>query len=199
MMMDSKGELKDGDQLLYIIAKSKLLDQGMSGGVVGTLMTNLGLEHALEREGIAFERAKVGDRHVMEKLIEYGWYLGGESSGHIICLDKTTTGDGIISALQVLDWLVTKGISLSDACADMSLYPQTMINVPVTKKFDLQSVPAIQDAVSAAESELSGKGRVLLRASGTEPLIRVMVEGEDRSLVDRLADDLAGSVSDSAP
>jgi len=199
MMMDSKGELKDGDQLLYIIAKSKLLDQGMSGGVVGTLMTNLGLEHALEREGIAFERAKVGDRHVMEKLIEYGWYLGGESSGHIICLDKTTTGDGIISALQVLDWLVTKGISLSDACADMSLCPQTMINVPVTKKFDLQSVPAIQDAVRAAESELSGKGRVLLRASGTEPLIRVMVEGEDRSLVDRLADDLAGRVSDSAP
>jgi len=197
MMMDSKGELKDGDQLLYIIAKSKLLDQGMSGGVVGTLMTNLGLEHALEREGIPFERAKVGDRHVMEKLIEYGWYLGGESSGHIICLDKTTTGDGIISALQVLDWLVTKGISLSDACADMSLYPQTMINVPVTKNFNLQSVPAIQDAVRAAESELSGKGRVLLRASGTEPLIRVMVEGEDRSLVDRLANELADSVSNS--
>ena len=199
MMMDSKGELKDGDQLLYIIAKSKLLDQGMSGGVVGTLMTNLGLEHALEREGIPFKRAKVGDRHVMEKLIEYGWYLGGESSGHIICLDKTTTGDGIISALQVLDWLVTKGISLSDACADMSLYPQTMINVPVTKKFDLQSVPTIQDAVHAAESELSGKGRVLLRASGTEPLIRVMVEGEDRTLVDRLANELADSVSNSAP
>jgi len=198
MMMDSKGELKDGDQLLYIIAKSKLLDQGMSGGVVGTLMTNLGLEHALEREGIPFERAKVGDRHVMEKLIEYGWYLGGESSGHIICLDKTTTGDGIISALQVLDWLVTKGISLSDACADMNLYPQTMINVPVTKNFNLQSVPAIQDAVRAAESELSGKGRVLLRASGTEPLIRVMVEGEDRSLVDRLANELADSVSNSA-
>ncbi|MHC4222037.1 MAG: phosphohexomutase domain-containing protein, partial [Planctomycetota bacterium] len=197
MMMDSRGELKDGDQLLYIIAKSKLLGQGMSGGVVGTLMTNLGLEHALEREGIPFERAKVGDRHVMEKLIEYGWYLGGESSGHIICLDKTTTGDGIISALQVLDWLVTQGIS--HACADMSLYPQTMINVPVTNKFDLQSVPTIQDAVNAAESELSGKGRVLLRASGTEPLIRVMVEGEDRVLVDRLANELADSVSNSAP
>ena len=174
MMMDSRGELKDGDQLLYIIAKSKLLGQGMSGGVVGTLMTNLGLEHALEREGIPFKRAK-------------------------ICLDKTTTGDGIISALQVLDWLVTQGISLSDACADMSLYPQTMINVPVTNKFDLQSVPTIQDAVNAAESELSGKGRVLLRASGTEPLIRVMVEGEDRVLVDRLANELADSVSNSAP
>ena len=199
MMMDSKGELKDGDQLLYIIAKSKLMDQGMSGGVVGTLMTNLGLQHALEREGIRFERARVGDRHVMEKLIEYGWSLGGESSGHIICLDKTTTGDGIIAALQVLDWLVTKGICLSDACGDMNLYPQTMINVPVTKKFDFQSMPAIQEAVRAAESELSGRGRVLLRASGTEPLIRVMVEGEDRTLVDKLADELADSVSDSAP
>jgi phosphoglucosamine mutase len=132
-------------------------------------------------------------------LVEYGWHLGGESSGHIICLDKTTTGDGIIAALQVLDWLVTKGISLSDACGEMNLYPQTMINVPVTKKFDFQSMPAIQEAVRAAESELSGRGRVLLRASGTEPLIRVMVEGEDRTLVDKLADELAGSVSDSAP
>ena len=198
LMMDSKGELKNGDQLLFILAKSKLKERRMSGGVVGTLMTNLGLQHALEREGISFERAKVGDRHVMEKLIEYGWFLGGESSGHIICLDKTTTGDGIIAALQVLDWLVTTGISLSDACDDMNLYPQTMINVPVTKKFDLNSKPAIQEAVRAAESELSGRGRVLLRASGTEPLIRVMVEGEDRTLVDRLADELADSVSNSA-
>jgi phosphoglucosamine mutase len=199
MMMDSKGELKNGDQLLFILAKSKLKERRMTGGVVGTLMTNLGLQHALEREGISFERARVGDRHVMEKLVEYGWHLGGESSGHIICLDKTTTGDGIIAALQVLDWLVTKGISLSDACGEMNLYPQTMINVPVTKKFDFQSMPAIQEAVRAAESELSGRGRVLLRASGTEPLIRVMVEGEDRTLVDKLADELAGSVSDSAP
>ena len=199
MMMDSKGELKNGDQLLFILAKSKLKERRMTGGVVGTLMTNLGLQHALEREGISFERARVGDRHVMEKLVEYGWHLGGESSGHIICLDKTTTGDGIIAALQVLDWLVTKGLSLSDACGDMNLYPQTMINVPVTKKFDFQSMPAIQEAVRAAESELSGRGRVLLRASGTEPLIRVMVEGEDRTLVDKLADELADSVSDSAP
>jgi phosphoglucosamine mutase len=199
MMMDSNGELKNGDQLLFILAKSKLKERRMTGGVVGTLMTNLGLQHALEREGISFERARVGDRHVMEKLVEYGWHLGGESSGHIICLDKTTTGDGIIAALQVLDWLVTKGISLSDACGDMNLYPQTMINVPVTKKFDFQSMPAIQEAVRAAESELSGRGRVLLRASGTEPLIRVMVEGEDRTLVDKLADELADRVSDSAP
>ena len=199
LMMDSNGNLKDGDQLLYIIAKSKLLDQGMSGGVVGTLMTNLGLQHALEREDISFDRAKVGDRHVMEKLVEHGWYLGGESSGHIICLDKTTTGDGIIAALQVLDWLVAKDLSLSDAFDDMNLYPQTMINVPVAKKYELQTIPAIQEAVRAAESELSGRGRVLLRASGTEPLIRVMVEGEDRALVDKLANELAASVSESTP
>ena len=199
MMVDSSGDLKDGDQLLYIIARSKLLNHEMSGGVVGTLMSNLGLEHALEREGILFERASVGDRYVLEKLVEKGWSLGGESSGHIICLDKTTTGDGIIAALQVLDWLIEKGISLSDACADMSLYPQTMINVPVSRKIDLQAMPVIQDAVRAAESELTGSGRVLLRASGTEPLIRVMVEGQDRSLVDKLAHELAASVSESTP
>jgi phosphoglucosamine mutase len=199
MMVDSKGDLKDGDQLLFIIAKSKLMGHGMSGGVVGTLMTNLGLEHAFKKEGIPFERAKVGDRYVVEKLVGLGWYLGGESSGHIICLDKSTTGDGIIAALQVLDWLVAKGISLSDACDDMSLYPQTMINVPVSEKIDLQAIPGIQEAVRAAESELTSKGRVLLRASGTEPLIRVMVEGEDRALVDKLANELAASVSESAP
>lgn len=199
MMVDSRGDLKDGDQLLFIIARSKLSSREISGGVVGTLMSNLGLEHALEREGISFERARVGDRYVMERLVENGWILGGESSGHIICLDKTTTGDGIIAALQVLDWLVTRGISLSDACADINLYPQTMINVPVTSKIDLQAMPVIQEAVRAAESELTGSGRVLLRASGTEPLIRVMVEGEDRTLVDKLAHELAASVAESAP
>ncbi|MCZ6882584.1 MAG: phosphoglucosamine mutase [Gammaproteobacteria bacterium] len=198
IMMDSKGNIKDGDQLLYVIAKSKLADRRRSGGVVGTLMTNLGLEHALEKESIPFERANVGDRSVMEKLIEHGWYLGGETSGHIICLDKTTTGDGIIAALQVLDWLVNKGLSLADACIGMDLYPQTLINVPVTDKIDL-AVPSIQEAVRAAESELAGTGRVLLRASGTEPLIRVMVEGQDDSLVDKLASELATSISESIP
>ena len=198
MMMDSKGELKDGDQLLYIIAKSKLMDRRMSGGVVGTLMSNLGLEHALERVGIPFERANVGDRHVMEKMVEHGWYLGGESSGHIICLDKSTTGDGIIAALQVLDWLVAKGLELSEGCSDMSLYPQTMINVPVAKKIDLQATVAIQEAVRAAESELTDSGRVLLRSSGTEPLIRVMVEGQDPTLVDKLANELAATVAETA-
>jgi|TARA_B110000259_G_scaffold14939_1_gene15683 phosphoglucosamine mutase len=198
MMMDSKGDVKDGDQLLYIIAKSKLMTGRLSGGVVGTLMTNLGLEHALKKEGIEFERANVGDRHVMEKLMDKGWSVGGESSGHIICLDKTSTGDGIIASLQVLDWLVEKDITLTKACNGMSLYPQIMINVPIAKKIDLQSLPAVQQSVSAAESELNGKGRVLLRASGTEPLIRVMVEGEDAVLVNKLALEIAASVTVSA-
>ncbi len=198
MMMDSKGDVKDGDQLLYIIAKSKLMTGRLKGGVVGTLMTNLGLEHALEKEGIGFERASVGDRHVMVKLIDKGWSVGGESSGHIICLDKTSTGDGIIASLQVLDWLVEKGITLSEACDGMILYPQIMINVPIAKNIDLQSEPEIQKAVNSAKSELNGKGRVLLRASGTEPLIRVMVEGEDAVLVNKLASKIAACVTESA-
>jgi phosphoglucosamine mutase len=198
MMMDSKGDVKDGDQLLYIIAKSKLMTGRLKGGVVGTLMTNLGLEHALEKEGIGFERASVGDRHVMVKLIDKGWSVGGESSGHIICLDKTSTGDGIIASLQVLDWLVEKGITLTEACDGMILYPQIMINVPIAKNIDLQSEPEIQKAVNSAKSELNGKGRVLLRASGTEPLIRVMVEGEDAVLVNKLASKIAACVTESA-
>lgn len=197
LMMDSEGNLIDGDQLLYIIAMSKLKDRRMAGGVVGTLMTNLGLEHAFEKSGIPFDRANVGDRHVLGKLVEHGWHLGGESSGHIICLDKTTTGDGIIAALQVLDWLVVNDISLADACGDMNLYPQTMINVPIDKEIDLLSQSDIQDSLKAAESKLGDRGRVLLRASGTEPLIRVMVEGEDGVLVDKLARELAACVSES--
>jgi phosphoglucosamine mutase len=198
IMMDSKGDVKDGDQLLYVIARSKLKERRNFGGVVGTLMTNLGLEHALNKDSIPFERANVGDRSVMEKLIEHGWHLGGESSGHIICLDKSTTGDGIIAALQVLDELVDKGMSLTDACSGMDVYPQTMINVPVAQKIDL-AMPSIQEAIRAAESELAGRGRVLLRASGTEPLIRVMVEGQDDALVNKLADQLATCVSESMP
>ncbi|MFV2031677.1 MAG: phosphoglucosamine mutase [Gammaproteobacteria bacterium] len=196
LMMDSQGKLIDGDQLLYIIAQSKLRDRQMEGGVVGTLMTNLGLEHAFEKANIPFVRAKVGDRYVLEQMVEHGWHLGGEASGHIICLDKTTTGDGIIAALQVLHWLVVKNIGLADACSDMNLYPQTMINVPIRKKMDLESQPQIQDSLKAAEMELGNRGRVLLRASGTEPLIRVMVEGQDGVLVDKLANELAACVSD---
>lgn len=198
MMMDSRGDVKNGDQLLYVIAQSKLNKSDLVGGVVGTLMTNLGLEHALKSHDIAFDRANVGDRYVMEKLVSHGWSLGGESSGHIICLDKSTTGDGIIAALQVLDWLVSEQLSLAEACASMTLYPQIMINVPMAKKADLQNLPAIQDAVKSVESELADRGRVLLRPSGTEPLIRVMVEGEDGAEVDKLAHQLASCVAEYA-
>ncbi len=198
MMMDSRGDVKNGDQLLYVIAQSKLVRGGLTGGVVGTLMTNLGLEHALQSLEIDFERASVGDRYVMEKLVSRGWHLGGESSGHIICLDKSTTGDGIIAALQVLDWLVSEQLSLAEACAPMSLYPQKMINVPLARKVDLQTIPAIQDAVASVESELASRGRVLLRPSGTEPLIRVMVEGENSAEVDKLAQQLASCVREHA-
>ena len=194
MMMDARGDVKNGDQLLYIISKSKLSSGLLTGGVVGTQMTNLGFEHALAELGIPFERAAVGDRHVMEKLIERRWYLGGESSGHIICLDKTTTGDGIVAALQVLDWLVGEGLTLTDACADLASYPQTMINVPLPSRIDLNDTPAIQDAVAAAEARLGDDGRVLLRPSGTEPLIRVMVEAPTDEAARRTADRLAAAV-----
>ncbi len=197
MMMDARGELKDGDQLLHIIAKSKLKGGKLGGGVVGTQMTNLGLEHALRALDIPFERAPVGDRYVMEKLMERGWHLGGESSGHIICLDKTTTGDGIIAALQVLDWLIERELTLAEACDDLQIYPQTMINVPLEARLDPAESPQIRDAVRSAEAELGDAGRVLLRPSGTEPLMRVMVEGRDATQVETIANALAQSVRDS--
>lgn len=196
MMMDANGDIKNGDQLLYIIARSRLASGQLRGGVVGTLMSNLGFEHALQACGIPFERAAVGDRYVMEKLVQNNWRLGGEASGHIICLDKTTTGDGIIAALQVLDALIDAQQTLTEACADMSIYPQTMINVPISKGIDLQQSAQIQDAVATAESELAESGRVLLRPSGTEPLIRVMVEGQDEPQVNDLAARLAKIVGD---
>jgi phosphoglucosamine mutase len=161
-------------------------------------MTNLGFEHALQAHDIPFVRAAVGDRYVMAQLVERGWHLGGESSGHIICLDKTTTGDGIIAALQVLDALVSNAQTLTEACEDMKIYPQTMINVPVSTELDLDNSPLLQDAVIAAEAELADAGRVLLRASGTEPLIRVMVEGQDSDQVENIAAKLAQSVRDVA-
>ncbi len=198
MMMDSRGDVKNGDQLLYIIAKSKLITGRLEGGVVGTLMTNLGFEHALKEQAVPFARAAVGDRYVMEQLVELGWHLGGESSGHIICLDKTTTGDGIIASLQVLDALVSSGQTLTEACADLTIYPQTMINVPISGALDLDASPLIRDALHAAESDLAESGRVLLRPSGTEPLIRVMVEGQDEVKVEQIAAQLAQSVRDAA-
>jgi phosphoglucosamine mutase len=198
MMMDARGDVKNGDQLLYIIVRNKLVNGRLDGGVVGTLMTNLGFEHALQAYDIPFVRAAVGDRYVMAKLVEHGWNLGGESSGHIICLDKTTTGDGIIAALQVLGALVDNGQTLTEACGDMEIYPQTMINVPVSKALDLDNSPLLQDAVRSAEAELDDAGRVLLRASGTEPLIRVMVEGQDSVQVENIAARLAQLVKDVA-
>ena len=196
IMIDHKGNLVDGDELLFIIALSRQLEGTLNGGVVGTLMSNLGLEHALQSRDIAFSRAKVGDRYVLELLQQNSSMIGGESSGHIICLDRTTTGDGIVSALQVLAAMVKSGKTLHELKAGMNKYPQRMINVPVTKKVDLDSFPVVQDAVRSAEQRLAGRGRVLLRPSGTEPLVRVMVEGEDAEQVNEEADNLASIVAE---
>jgi len=196
IMIDHKGNLVDGDELLFIIALSRQKEGTLNGGVVGTLMSNLGLEHALQSRDIAFSRARVGDRYVLELLKQNSSMIGGESSGHIICLDRTTTGDGIVSALQVLAAMVKSGKTLHELKAGMNKYPQRMINVPVSKKVDLDSFPAVQDAVRSAEQRLAGRGRVLLRPSGTEPLVRVMVEGEDAEQVNEEADNLASIVAE---
>jgi len=196
IMIDHQGNLVDGDELLFIIALSRQREGTLNGGVVGTLMSNLGLEHALQSRDIAFSRARVGDRYVLELLKQSSSMIGGESSGHIICLDRTTTGDGIVSALQVLAAMVKSGKTLHELKAGMNKYPQRMINVPVTKKVDLDSFPVVQDAVRSAEQRLAGRGRVLLRPSGTEPLVRVMVEGENAEQVNEEADNLASIVAE---
>jgi len=194
LMVDHKGELLDGDELLYIIAKSRMEESTLNGGIVGTVMTNLGLERILSEEGIAFTRAKVGDRYVMEKLVENNWCLGGEGSGHIICLDRTTTGDGIVSALQVLNAMKIQGKSLHDLKSGMQKYPQLLINVRVEGPVDLSKSSNVKSAIAAAESQLGNRGRVLLRPSGTEPLVRVMVEGENEEEVTSVARQLADIV-----
>lgn len=191
MMVDAHGNLLDGDQLLYIIALGLHAKGELKGGVAGTLMTNLALEHALQKNNIPFARAKVGDRYVLELLNEKKWLLGGENSGHILTLDKHSSGDAIIAALQVLHALIISGKTLADLRADLVLYPQVLINVATAKKVDLNRHDQIQAAVKIAEKELAGRGRVLLRASGTEPKIRVMVEGEDGALVKKLAEDIS--------
>jgi phosphoglucosamine mutase len=195
--VDHKGEIVDGDELIYIIAKSRLQSGQLTGPVVGTLMTNLGMEHALKKLGIGLMRAKVGDRYVMEMLIANNGILGGENSGHIICLDKTTTGDGIISALQVMAEMQSSGRNLHELKSGMQKYPQVLVNVKTSKKVNPDKDEAIQKAVKAIEKQLGDNGRVLLRASGTEPLIRVMVEGQSEMLVKDYAHHLADDVKKS--
>ena len=194
IMADAAGKLYDGDQLLYVIAKHRQANGKMQGGVVGTLMTNLAFEHAMRKLGIPFKRARVGDRYVMEVLQQEGWQLGGENSGHILCLDKHSTGDGIVSALQVLHALRTGKQTLAQAAQDLVMYPQVLINIRVEKAVSLLESDQIKMAVADAERALNGKGRVLLRPSGTEPLLRVMVEGEDQSLVEQSAQRIADVV-----
>jgi phosphoglucosamine mutase len=194
VMADGDGTLLDGDQLLYIIARHRLKAGLLKGGVVGTAMTNLGFEHALAKLKIPFERAKVGDRYVLECLQERGWQLGGESSGHIICLDKHTSGDGIISALQVLHTLRVNNTSASEYASSLTLYPQVLINVPVSKTFDFSENRAVQKKLTEAEAALEKKGRVLLRNSGTEPVVRVMVEGKSAEKIKQWARAIAETV-----
>lgn len=199
MFVDHKGEVVDGDQLLYLIAAYKhKRDEDGCRGVVGTLMSNFGLELGLKELGIPFERAQVGDRYVIEAMRKNEWKLGGESSGHIVCSDLTTTGDGVIAALQVLRAVLEQDQPLHMLKQRMQKLPQVMINVPVAKRFDMTKNEPIQAAVRDAEQQLAGRGRVLLRASGTEPLIRVMVEGQQADVVEDLANSLAEVVGQAA-
>ena len=199
VMVDASGELYDGDRLLYVIVRDRVRRLGAAavGGIAGTLMTNLGMEHAVQRLGLECGRAGVGDRYVLEMMQARGWTLGGENSGHIICLDRHTTGDSIIAALQVLAALRNeRGMeTLAQACRDVTLYPQKLINVRMAKKLDWTSEPRITEAVAAAELALKGRGRVLLRPSGTEPVLRVMVEGKGHAEVTHHAETIAALVS----
>jgi phosphoglucosamine mutase len=193
-MVDDRGNLVDGDQLLYVLATSRQNAGTLVGPVVGTLMTNLGLERALRQSGIEFRRADVGDRYVMAMLRDTGGQLGGETSGHLLCLDKTTTGDGLVSALQVLVVMQEAGKSLAELVAGMPQFPQTLINVRTAARIAIGDSAEIQAAIGRAEQRLGERGRILVRASGTEPVLRVMVEGEDEAEVSRLAADLAGEI-----
>ena len=196
IMVDHRGEIVDGDEILYVLAKARHDAGCMSGGVVGTLMTNLALEHALADMNIPFARANVGDRYVMEKLKEQQWLLGGENSGHVICLDRVTTGDAIVAALQVLAVMKQTGESLAGLRHNMTLYPQVLVNVPIKEKISIDDNVDIQAAVKQAETRLGDQGRILLRPSGTEPLIRVMVEGKSANDVEQICNDVARCVGD---
>ncbi len=197
VMVDAAGTTYDGDQLLYAIVKHRAA-KGAVAGVAGTLMTNLALEQALAGMDVPFARARVGDRYVIELMREKNWLLGGENSGHILCLDKHTTGDGIISALQVLTAMRESGKTLGELTAELRMYPQVLLNVKVPKGFDWKKHQPIADAQSRAERSLNGRGRVLLRPSGTEPVLRVMVEGEPREAIESAAKSIADSVRKAA-
>ena len=193
VMVDSEGRVYDGDELLYAVVKHRAGREKVAG-VAGTLMTNLGMEQAIGRMGIPFGRAKVGDRYVLEMLREKGWLYGGENSGHIICLDKHTTGDGLVSALQVLTSIRESGKTLAELTADLALYRQVLVNVKVARGFDWKSHPSIAKAQAEVETALAGRGRVLLRPSGTEPVLRVMAEGEPRAAIESGAQAIAAAV-----
>lgn len=194
MMVDHLGQKVDGDQILYIIAREKLRQSQLSGGVVGTLMSNMGLELALKQLGVPFVRARVGDRYVLEKMQENGWRIGAENSGHVILLDKTTTGDAIIAGLQVLSAMVSSYMNLHDLCSEMRLLPQILLNVRFSGLHDPLESTVVKQARAEVEQQLARRGRLLLRKSGTEPLIRVMVEGDDTEQVRRLAHQIADAV-----
>lgn len=193
IMVDRFGKVVDGDQLLYVMALDRLAT-GTLNGVVGTLMTNVAVELAFQELGVHFVRAKVGDRYVLEQMQQHHYLLGGEGSGHLLCLDKHTTGDGIISALQVLSALKRNGKALDQCFDQLKLFPQTLVNVRVAEKFDWENHAGLQAQIQLAEQKLKGKGRVLIRASGTEPLIRVMVECEDKELANELAHAMAACI-----
>ncbi len=198
IMVDAEGRLYDGDQLLYVIALDYWRRGAMAGGVVGTLMTNLGFEQALSQHGIPLERTPVGDRYVLEKMKEKGWILGGENSGHIICLDKHTTGDAIVAALAVLRALREQETTLGAATAEAPLFPQCLVNVPIQRGFDWRGNETIRSAERAALTLLDGSGRVLLRPSGTEPVLRVMVEAREAEAANTLAREIAAAVKKAA-
>ncbi|PIE00468.1 MAG: phosphoglucosamine mutase [Thiothrix nivea] len=198
IMVDHKGEKVDGDEALAIIAAFRRNEEGLKTGVVGTLMSNLGLEKAIKGFGMPFYRANVGDRYVVSQMMEHNCLLGGEGSGHLIVRDHTPTGDGIVAALQILRAMIATGQSLHDIKHVMNKYPQTLVNVPVKQRINLDTATGVQDAVKQVESRLGERGRVLLRASGTEPLIRVMVEGDDVGETFQLANNIAAAVREAA-
>jgi phosphoglucosamine mutase len=197
VMIDAGGRSYDGDQLLFVIAQHRAGRKALSG-VAGTLMTNLAFEKAMARLGVGFARARVGDRYVLEMMRENRWELGGENSGHIICLDKHTTGDGIVSALQVLHAMGASGRTLAELTAELVMYPQVLVNVAVPRGFTWDKYEGIRKAQEDAERSLNGKGRVLLRPSGTEPVLRVMVEGEPREAIESAAQHIAQAVKKAA-